>query len=77
MDTVDGAEDVMIVAEDAPLDVQLWPTTSPDHADNFTLKSVAVVRAVYGRQYVEWTYFNGTTRQFSVGERIACRIATS
>ena len=63
-------------AEDAPIDVQLWPTTSPKYANNFTLKSVARVRTAYG-EHVLWTYYSGTTRTFAVGEQVACELAAA
>ena len=59
-----------VVAENAPLGVQLWPTTSPKYADNFTLASVAVVRTE-SRSFVEWTYRSGATRMFGLGEQVA------
>ncbi len=64
----------MVIAEDAPLGVQLWPTIRPSAAPNFTLDKVAVVRTVNG-EHVVWTYQNGATRTFSKGEQVACQIA--
>jgi hypothetical protein len=59
-----------VVAEDAPIGVQLWPTTGPQHADNFTLADVSIVRRV-DRDVVVWLYRNGKTRTFNVGEEVA------
>ena len=67
------SEITLVVAEDAPLDVQLWPTTTPEAGVNFTLRTVAVVRGPNG-SWVEWTYLSGATRQFRLGERVACRL---
>jgi len=64
--------DYSVIAEDAPIGVQLWPTTSPKFAPNFTLASVATVRNEV-RSYVVWTYENGSQRTFEMGEQIACR----
>jgi len=65
--------DAQFVAEEAPLGVQLWPTRSPEFAPNFTLDSVAVVRNASG-VHVVWTYQNGSTRFFRVGETVAAKI---
>lgn len=62
-----------VKAEDAPIGVQLWPTTAPQYAPNFTLASVAVVRTATG-SHVVWTYESGTTRTFALGEEVACQI---
>lgn len=56
-------------AESAPLGVQLWPTLSPEYADNFILDMVETVRTVNGT-HVRWTYRNGTTRNFRLGEGV-------
>ncbi len=56
----------MVTAEDAPLGMQLWPTTRPDAAPNFTLDAVAVIRTVNGERVV-WAYQNGSTRTFLKG----------
>lgn len=62
-----------VVAEDAPLNVQLWPTTSPEFAENFTLRSVSVVRRETGNVVV-WEYLSGKTRSFSVGEEVVVQL---
>jgi hypothetical protein len=62
-----------ISAEDAPIGVQLWLTTHPDYAPNFTLEKVSVIRTET-RTYVEWTYQSGTTRTFDVGEQVSCQL---
>lgn len=59
-----------VIAEDAPIGVQLWPTTSPKYAPNFTLATVAILRTSTGR-HVVWTYESGATRVFFLGERVA------
>ena len=59
-----------VIAEDAPIGVQLWPTRSPAYADNFTLMEVQVVRGEV-RSYVRWIYRNGNERTFSLGESVA------
>ena len=64
--------DSTVIAEDAPLGVLLWPVIDPTYAPNFTLASVAIIRDAYG-QYVSWTYENGKTRTFQLGEAIAVR----
>lgn len=58
-----------VVAEYAPIGVQIWPTTAPQYAPNFTLESVSVVRT-RERTYVRWQYENGSTRLFKLGERV-------
>jgi hypothetical protein len=63
-----------VAAEDAPLGVQLWPTLSPEFAPQFTLDEVATVRTVNGT-YVRWTYQDGKTRQFRVGEQVMVSLA--
>ena len=62
----------MVTAEDAPLNVQLWPTRAPKYAPNYTLVAVAVAGDV-----VTWTYQNGTVRQFRKGEQVACQFVTA
>lgn len=64
--------DFYVVAEDAPIGVQLWPTRTPEYAPNFTLASVAVVRSE-APTYVVWTYESGTVRTLALGEQVACR----
>lgn len=62
-----------VIAEDAPIGVQLWPTTTPESAPNFTLMEVRIVRRE-GRGYVTWIYENGNERHFDLGERVAVKI---
>ena len=64
--------DYTVIAEDAPLGVQLWPTTDAKYAPNFTLAQVDVVRLPLGKRVV-WTYENGSQRTFALGEAIVCR----
>jgi hypothetical protein len=59
-----------VIAEDAPLGVQLWPTLTPESAPNFTLDRVEIIRGAYG-SYVRWVYQNDNTRTFRLGERVA------
>jgi hypothetical protein len=61
-----------VTAEDAPIGIQLWPTTSPEYASNFILESVIVTRTA-GTEYVTWIYENGKTRVFAKGEKVACQ----
>lgn len=75
------AQTTTVVAEDAPIGVQLWPTTSLEHAGNFTLASVEVItrttRDAFGSSAtatVLWTYCNGTQRTFRTGERVAVQL---
>lgn len=63
-----------IPAESAPIGVQLWPTTAPEYARNFTLAEVQIVRNAYG-SFVRWVYESGTTRHFEIGMQVACRLA--
>ncbi|MFI7608914.1 hypothetical protein ACIBTV_27890 [Micromonospora sp. NPDC049366] len=65
--------DALVTAETAPLDVQLWPTRAPQYAPNFTLAEVALVHDDNG-WHVRWTYQNGNTRRFPLGERVAVRV---
>lgn len=58
-----------VAAEDAPLGVQLWPTTSPEFAANFTLDRVDTMRGVNGTT-VRWVYQNGSERFFGLGEEV-------
>lgn len=67
-----------VAAEDAPIGIQIWPTTSPKYAPNFTLYAVEVItrkfRDVHGtseRTTVEWTYENGNVRIFDLGDQVA------
>jgi hypothetical protein len=62
-----------IVAELAPLGVQLWPTHSAKYAPNFTLDNVAIVRDSRG-EYVVWTYESGETRTFRKGELVTAQL---
>lgn len=64
-----------VIAKDAPLGVQLWPTTSPEYAPNFTLASVTRELNSDGQEFVTWTYQNGKTRMFLVDEVVACMFA--
>jgi hypothetical protein len=65
--------DALVTAETAPLGVQIWPTTTPDAAPNFTLAEVITFDA-NDEVYVRWTYKNGNTRVFRLGERVAVRV---
>jgi hypothetical protein len=65
-----------VIAEDAPIGVQLWPTTDPQYAPNFTLMEVRTVRTAT-RSYVRWVYENGSERTFDLGEMVAVRIHTA
>lgn len=67
-----------VTAEDAPIGVQLWPTTRPECAPNFTLATVEVVtrklRDAFGEQEIStvvWTYEGGNVRTFRLGEQVA------
>lgn len=65
-----------VAAEDAPLDVQLWPTRDDERFGlNFTLESVAVVRTINGT-HVEWRYYNGNVRSFLLGEHVVISLAS-
>jgi hypothetical protein len=66
-----------VKAKDAPLGVQLWPTTSPQYAPNFTLASVIRQLGSNGREYVIWQYENGNTRMFLPDEDVAVQIVSS
>ena len=68
------ASDFSVIAESAPIGVQLWPTRSPEYAPNFTLASVSVIRNET-RPYVAWTYQSGNQRTFNLGEEVSCRVA--
>lgn len=63
-------ETTTVIAERAPVGVQLWPTRTPEQADAFTLERVATVRSDLS-EWVEWTYQNGSKRTFRVGEEVA------
>lgn len=63
-------ETATVIAEDAPLGVQLWPTISPEAAPNFTLERVEIVRSQIGT-HVRWVYQNGDTRVFGLGQAVA------
>ncbi len=61
--------------------MQLWPTTHPKYAPNFTLAAAEVVtrktRDAFGEQEtstVTWTYESGSTRVFDLGEQVACKL---
>jgi hypothetical protein len=62
-----------VIAEDAPIGVQLWPTRSPEFAPNFTLAKVITTRTAAG-ECVTWVYENGTERTFAKGEGVACKL---
>lgn len=59
-----------VVAEDAPIGVQLWPTISPEFAPNFTLAEVHTVRNHRGT-HVRWVYEGGQERFFGIGDEVA------
>jgi hypothetical protein len=59
-----------VAAEAAPLNVQLWPTTTPAARPNFTLERVEIVRSEIGT-HVRWIYQNGERRVFALGELVA------
>lgn len=67
------ASDETVAAEHAPLGVQLWPTTKPEAAPNFTLAEVTRYIAG-GRERVRWTYESGATREFDLGDHVAVRM---
>lgn len=71
------AETTTVKAKDAPLGVQLWPTTSPQFAPNFTLATVTRQLGSNGCEYVIWQYQNGNTRMFLADEDVAVQIAGS
>jgi hypothetical protein len=60
-----------VAAEAAPISVQLWPTRSPEFASAYTLAEVLIHRTAVGT-WVEWVYQNGNTRNFKLGEQVAC-----
>src|SRR5262245_3297238 len=60
-----------VAAEDAPIGVQLWPTTAPGYAHHWTLVSVEVISqkvrdasGTYENTQVVWTYEDGKQRRF-------------
>lgn len=59
-----------VVAEAAPIGVQLWPTRAPEFAPNFTLAEVRTVRNHRGT-HIEWVYEGGQSRYFTPGESVA------
>lgn len=65
-----------VVAELAPLGVQLWPTTSPEFANRFTLARVETVREVE-LAYVVWTFVSGGQRRFRLGQKVTCEFPDS
>jgi hypothetical protein len=69
--------DVDVTAEDAPLGVLLWPVRDAKYAPNFTLAEVHVSRASDNRRWVRWVYQNGSHRDFTPGERVACRVTAA
>jgi hypothetical protein len=66
-----------VKAKDAPLGVQLWPTTHPKYAPNFTLASVIRQLDGNGGEYVTWIYEGGSTRVFLPDEDVAVEIVPS
>lgn len=82
--SADATVDVTITAEDAPIGVQLWPTTTPQAARNFTLLCVQVITCVT-REATEacettrvvWTYENLSTREFVLGEGVSARVSAT
>ena len=73
-----ASQTTTVAAEDAPIGVQLWPTTAPQYARNFTLATVDVIThkfrdesGTYEWSTVEWTYENGSVRNFDLGEHVA------
>lgn len=73
--------DVEVVAEDAPLNVLLWPVREPRYAVNYTLERVVTERmvveeagAIRERVVVRWHYMGGNVRSFHQGEGVACRV---
>lgn len=70
MNNTAAAQTTTVVAEDAPIGIQLWPTRSPEFAPNFTLASVEIVRTEV-RRFVRWTYQSGNVRTFDLGEKVA------
>lgn len=58
-----------VVAEDAPIGVQVWPTRSPEFAPNFTIAEVLIVRNARG-VHVKWIYENGAERYFNPGDLV-------
>ena len=69
MNTTAAQTKTTVIAEDAPVGIQLWPTRSPEFAPNFTLATVEVVRTEV-RTFVRWTYQSGTVRTFDLGEQV-------
>lgn len=60
-----------VIAENAPIGVQLWPTIHPQYAPNFTLAEVQIIRNEIG-SYVRWIYEGDVeTRTFQVGQVVA------
>lgn len=62
-----------VVAEHAPLGVQLWPTLTPDKARHFTLQAVEIVRSTHAT-YVRWIYEDGKVRRFDLGETVVVKL---
>lgn len=61
-----------VVAEDAPIGIQLWPTRTPESWQNFTLREVQIVRTET-RRFVRWVYYSGATRDFELGAEVVVR----
>jgi hypothetical protein len=82
---IDNPTATLVVAEEAPLGVQLWPTATPDSARNFTLAAVEVLTRKARQEdgswceypaTVVWTYQSGNERRFRLGEEVACQLPT-
>lgn len=69
----DGLVACSVIAEGAPIGVQLWPTRTPELGYHFTLRSVALVRNEV-RSWVVWTYEDNQIRTFDVGDRVTAKL---
>lgn len=65
-------QETSVLAEDAPIGVQLWPTTRPSASPDFTLMRVETVRTAT-RSFVRWIYESGKERTFDMGESVVVR----
>lgn len=66
--------DATVIAQDAPLGVQLCPTHRPEDAPRYTLAAVDIIPENASRAlaaHVRWTYETGHTRYFSLNESVA------
>lgn len=77
-------ETTMVIAEDAPIGVQLWPTTDQRYAGNYTLTCVTTVtrtarwaNVTQETTKVVWTYESGRVDIYDLHELVACRIHPS